>query len=212
MTEEQTLQRNTSPDCIKNFSKRNLNILEEDALRFGLNHHSLPKKFNSYDTKANLEQLIYSIKKNENITLNSEIKDEIKFVFKQFSNNAKRLCSNPKNSSFHRTLKQLSDDSSIKICKFDKGKGTAILNKKDYFLKLDDIVEDKSKFRKIKNKSKIHSIIRKEKSISYYIKKYLKNYDSEITNSLTPSGSQPGKLYGLIKFIKMSAHYDQWFL
>ena len=53
------------------------------------------KSFNSYDTKANLEQLIYSIKRNKNITLNSEIKDEIKFVFKQFSNNAKRLCSNP---------------------------------------------------------------------------------------------------------------------
>ena len=51
----------------------------------------------------------------------------------QFSNNAKRLCSNPKNSSFHRILKQLSDDSSIKICQFDKGEGTAILNKKNYF-------------------------------------------------------------------------------
>ena len=35
-------QKNTSSDCIKNFSKRNLNILE-DALRFGLNHHNLPK-------------------------------------------------------------------------------------------------------------------------------------------------------------------------
>ena len=123
-------------------------------MRYGLNHHSLPKKFNSYDSKANLEQLIYSTKKNENITLNSEIKDKIKFVFKQFSNNAKCLCSNPKNSSFHRTLKQLSDDSSIKICKFDKGKGTAILNKKDW--KLNDIIEDKLKFRKIENKSKIY--------------------------------------------------------
>ena len=83
---------------------------------------SLPKKFKGYNTKTNLEQLIYSIKKNENVTLNFEIKDKIKFVFKQFSNNAKRLCSNPKNSSFHQTLKQLSDDSNIKICKFDKGK------------------------------------------------------------------------------------------
>ena len=100
-----------------------------------------------------------------------------------------KLCSNSKNSS-------------IKICKFDKGKGTAILNKKDYFLKLDDVIEDKSKFRKIENKLKIHPIIRKEKSISYYIKKYLKNYDSKITNSLIPSGSQPGKLYGLAKVHK----------
>ena len=61
-------------------AKKNLNILEEDALCYGLNHHRLPKKFNSYGTKANLEQLSYSIKKSKNITLNSEIKDEIKFV------------------------------------------------------------------------------------------------------------------------------------
>ena len=62
--------------------------------------------------------------------------------------------------------------------------------------------EDKSKFREIENKSKIHPIIRKEKSISYYIKKYIKNYDSEITNSLIPSVSQPGKFYGLAKVHK----------
>ena len=105
-------------------------------------------------------------------------------------------------------INDISDESSIKICKFDKGKGTAILNKKDYFLKLDDIIEDKSKFRKIENKSKIHLIIRKEKSISYYMKKYLKNYDSEITNSFIPSGSQPGKLYELAKVHKDGAHYD----
>ena len=69
-------------------------------------------------------------------------------------------------------------------------------------MKLHDIIEDKSKFRKIENKTKIHSIIHKKKSIFYYIKKFLKNYDSKITNSLIPSGSQPGKLYGLAKVHK----------
>ena len=38
-------QRDKSPDCIKNYSKRELTIAEEDALRYGLNHHILPKKF-----------------------------------------------------------------------------------------------------------------------------------------------------------------------
>ena len=118
----------------------------------------MTKKLNSYDIEGNLEQLIYSIKKNEYITLNSKIKNEIKFAFKQFSNNAKRLCSNPKNTSFHRNLKQISDGLNIKICKFNKGKESAILNKKDYFLKLHSITDDKSKFSKIENKSKSHPI------------------------------------------------------
>ena len=70
------------------------------------------------------------------------------------------------------------------------------------FLKLDNIIDNKSKFSKIENKSKGHPIISNEKSISYFIKKYVKNYDSEITNSLIPSRSQPGKLYGLVKVHK----------
>jgi len=40
----------------------------------------------------------------------------------------------------------LARDSTIKICKFDKGNGIAILKTKDYFEKLDKIVEDQSKF------------------------------------------------------------------
>ena len=33
-------QRDKSPDCIKNYSKRQLTITEEEALRFGLNQGS----------------------------------------------------------------------------------------------------------------------------------------------------------------------------
>ena len=47
------------------------------------------------------------------------------------------------------------DDSNVKICKFNKDKGIAILNKNDkIFFKLDNIIDDKSKFSKIENKSK----------------------------------------------------------
>ena len=40
-------QRDKSPDCIKNFSKRELTITEKEALRYGLNHHILPKNFDT---------------------------------------------------------------------------------------------------------------------------------------------------------------------
>ena len=36
-------ERRKSLDCVKNLSSRNLTI-EEDALRFGLDNHILPKK------------------------------------------------------------------------------------------------------------------------------------------------------------------------
>ena len=68
----------------------------------------------------------------------------------------------------------------------------------DYFLKLDRIIEDGSKFIEVKLQDDvIHPIIQKENSIAYYVKRYLRKVDGYTT--LIPSGSKPGKLYGLAK-------------
>ena len=37
-------ERRKSRDCVKNLSSRSLTIEEENALRFGLDNHILPKK------------------------------------------------------------------------------------------------------------------------------------------------------------------------
>ena len=82
--------------------------------------------------KANIEQLAFSIRKNENVQFDEDTSDEIKFALKRFSTNAKRICSSCRNHALHKTLKHLANDNTIKICKFDKGKGTAILDSSDY--------------------------------------------------------------------------------
>ena len=195
-------QRDKSPDCIKNYSKRQLTVTEEAALRYGLNHHILPKNFDNNTIKASIEQLAFSIKKNENIKFDEEISDEIKFALKRFSTSAKRICFSHRNCVLHKTLKNLSKDNEIKICKFDKGKGIAILDSSDYYSKLDSIALDQSKFIQINQNIKVHPIISKEKSVTYFIRKYLKNYDSEVIRKLISSGSKPGRIYGLVKLHK----------
>ena len=195
-------QRDKSPNCIKNYSKRELTIAEKEALRYGLNHHILPKNFDNNTMKASIEQLAFSITKNENIKFDEDTLDEIKFSLKRFSTNAKKICSSHRNRALHKTLKNLSNDNAIKICKFDKGKGIAILDSSDYYSKLDSIVCDQSKFIQINQNTKVHLIISKEKSVTYYIRKYLKNYDSEVIRKLIPSGSKPGRIYGLVKVHK----------
>ena len=50
-----------------------------------------------------------------------------------------------------------------------------------------------------KEESKSHPLIAREQSIRYHIQKYLKPYGNEIIRHLLPTGSTPGKLYGLIK-------------
>ena len=38
------------------------------------------------------------------------------------------MCNNPRNVALHQTLNNLATDSDIKVCKFDKGNGAAILD------------------------------------------------------------------------------------
>ena len=74
------------------------------------------------------------------------------------------------------------------------------MNTEDYYGKLDEIVNDKSKFAELKEEEGIKAIIQKETSITYYNKKYMKKVEGYA--KLIPSGSKPGKLYGKAKVHK----------
>ena len=66
------------------------------------------------------------------------------------------------------------------MCIFDEGKGVAVLNSDHYYAKLEVIVNDTSKFVEIKAENQsIHPTIAKKRSITYYIRKYLKEFGEE---------------------------------
>ena len=196
-------QSSKCPDAITNLSKKILTPKEFHALRFGLNHPILPEKVKQDQIKINLEKLMYTVKRhNPTINFDDEFRDDIKFHLKKFLTTANQLCSEPQNRSLHCTLRKLKCNTAIQVCRYDKGKGVAILNKEDYYKKLDKIVLDSKKFMKIDNNTKQHPIIAKEKSIEYYVKRYFKKYDKSILERLHSSGCAPGKLYGTIKVHK----------
>ena len=95
--------------------------------------------------------------------------------------------------------------SKIKLCSFDKGNWLAILNSTDYD-KLDQIVNNRSKFTVIKlDPKKPHPVIQKQNSVYYYIDRYLKALiDDEIRSDISPSGAQPGKVYCMCKIHKQA--------
>ena len=192
-------QRHSSPECLKNLSSKQLSIKEEEALRFGLGHHIPPPKIRTDSVKLSIERLVYSLKKNTGISPDQDFKDKVKFNFCKFIHQANNFCASRSNKSIHKSLKLLANNNDIKVCRFDKGNGVVLLNSCDYLSKLDDIVNDQTKFMQIPIDKKQHPIKTKEKSIEYYIRKYFKNYGKETINELIPSGSNPGKLYGLIK-------------
>ena len=123
-----------------------------------------------------------------------------------FSNTARHICSSKRNRRKHYVLKRLASDKTIRICKFDKGTGVCILNSNDYTNKLNSIISDTTKFRKVdigKSELKNHPVIKKYEKVKRYISKYITkdHYDEQIISRMTP-GSSPGKLYGLIKVHK----------
>ena len=73
--------------------KKNLNIPEQNASRYGLNHPILPRQVQKDRIKVAVEQLVYKLKRNTDVSLNLEIKDDFKFLLKRFMDDANRACS-----------------------------------------------------------------------------------------------------------------------
>ena len=153
--------------------------------KFAINHHYiLPENIRVDRLKASIEKLASSCQAKSGIPIEKYYKYQTKFHFRKFLNDAKISCNNHKNRSFHTLLKTLSADETTKVCKFDKGKGTAVLNSVYYYAKFDHVIEDSSKFTLIQANDNVHPIISKEQLIKYYIRKYLKPFGEEIVRQL----------------------------
>ena len=76
----------------------------KETLRFGLDNHTLPKKPEDDDIKCNVEPTLHSLIANGGLAIDYESRNEIKFATKNFTNNAKGLCSGCKNVALHGTF------------------------------------------------------------------------------------------------------------
>ena len=106
-------------------------MAEEEALRFGLQHPIMSKKIRGDRIKCRIEKLVYTLETRYKAKIEDEMKDQIKFYVRKFMNEAKTLCGTRSNQALHRSLKSLADDESIKVCKFDKGRGVVVLISND---------------------------------------------------------------------------------
>ena len=98
-------------------------------------------------------------------------------------------------------LKNLGKNKDVVICRPDKGRGVVLLNRKDYINKMKDILNDFTKFTKLRYTDIFALTTKLEDKVNRFIKKLLSL--SVITldesKSLKPTGSNPAKLYGLPK-------------
>ena len=207
-------QSKFAPDCITVIGEINLTVHERNALQFGLKHHILAKSFDTDKVKANIECAVDTAISKTNTKTDFDFCDDVKRCFFEFEKKSKFILQSKRNVALHRTLLKLSKNDNICSCPYDKGNGLVVMPRSEYYKKLDSIVEDQSKFVKINvdhSSPKSHPIVAKERSIGYYVRTYLMcdcghgcDCDNKAFKKLIPSGTSPGKLYGLCKVHKES--------
>ena len=103
----------------------------------------------------------------------------------------------------HKVLKNLHKNKDIVILKPDKGNGVVVLNKLDYIKGINDIINDKQKFKELSTDPTIN----REGKLQRFLRELKKKgkIDKDIYSSIYPTGSQPALIYGLPKMHKINS-------
>lgn len=202
-------ESNDPEKVIFNFSNRQLNKNEKSLLAKGLNLSVPPKVLNYADFLHPFEQAYYHLF-NDNKQLTPEQLDQISSTIK--SSACECLDSyDPKleqnlSDDEAQALKSLLNDDSIIVQKSDKGNSVVILNKADYVKRMNELLNDTSKFKKVKVKqgNDYNYIINQQLRITKMLHKLVKkgSMTNELYEELKPVGTQPSVLYGLGKVHK----------
>ena len=100
-----------------------------------------------------------------------------------------------------KILENLAKDENIIITRPDKGNGVVILNKGEYLEKMNDIIGDTTKFRKVAG-DVFYNIIKLEDKPNRILRTIKEKIGLTNYNYLYASGTVPGVMYGLPKIHK----------
>ena len=134
--------------CFINLSDHILSQAEKDFLNLGLNFHIQPK-YNKLHKQTEIEALygsLLELQKNKKITINPRLADQLASESTKHRNPYYR-CS--LSSDLKNAAKELKNNDKLVIRKADKSSTYVILNKKDYLDKINELLDDTSKFKHI---------------------------------------------------------------
>ena len=138
-----------SEETIRNFSNHNLSEREEDILQNGLKYAIPPSMVNKTDVLSTFELIHRSMKSDLKCDADGgRLKAEISVLAHCYTSNYKPSKATLKK---HGILKRLRRNNDIIITHPDKGEGVIILNRTDYIKMINDIIENKNKFKLLNN-------------------------------------------------------------
>ena len=199
-------------DIIHNYSSHILTPDQEYLLIKGLNFALPPKKPRYEDYMLPFELLYrdiskFDVKNDDLLFAKNELRNIAYTSFKTYNKKDHKF----ENISVqeHRAFLELMELEDIIIQKTDKGNGLVLIDKNTYITKLNNILNDETKFTKVrfnKRNKELDYLLKKQNEIKVFLeelesKGVLSAGECKILN---PSGSQPGVLYGLCKVHKGS--------
>ena len=191
---------------IINISFYTLIDIQKEALSLGLKFRFNPIKIDYTGYFLSFEKLVRMLVA-ENIFQcipNSldYVKTNIKSIALKYYYSFRSKLS-PYHKSLIDALKELSRNKDLVITQPDKGTGVVLMNKMDYIRKMEDILQDTSKFV-ISEENLFKSVIKLEDKHNRLMDTLFKNniIDGKTKDLLKASGSRPGIMYGLPKVHK----------
>jgi membrane-bound lytic murein transglycosylase len=135
-------------DNFINLSNHNVTEVQREVLNMGLNCHLQPK-FDIITKKVEMEILYDSISQlvdDGKITINQNLKEELR---SEATKQRSQKCSNVLSKQQWQAAKEIRHIQDLIIRKADKANIYVLMNKQDYINKLDVILSDQTKFKKI---------------------------------------------------------------
>ena len=132
-------------NCFTNLSSYELSEDEKEFLNLGLNCHIEPK-YNKLHKKVEIEVLyqnLLNLESKKVITIDPNLADQLRNESTKHRNVKRKTLLTPKLKAAAKTLRENTD---IIIRKADKSSMYVILDKEEYFTKMDSLLSDTSKF------------------------------------------------------------------
>ena len=184
----------TDDNWVRNISSRPLDKTETQVLSYGLKHSVTPKHIPTEAIVSSVEAVLSRQRE-----LSESAKDNIRSRIASTIQSSSLTDSNLTKDE-RQALKRLKTDENIVILPADKGRVTVVMDKTDYYDKMDTLVNDKQTYEELK-RDPTPSLQRKLNSKLLDLKK-TDVIDIQRYNRLRCRVPQPPKLYGLPKLHK----------
>ena len=191
-----------------NFSQRLITDQEKEILSKGLNFSIPPNKLDYCAFLAPFETLHKKLIKEDIFEKSGYFPASVKAKLKDIAYSGYRSYSRPDflfSKEDIKLLDNLKNDNNIDIVivKPDKGNGVVILGRNDYYKKMNDILQDNTKFQRL-NDSPVKLTLQRENQLKKLLAtlKKSESITPETYDKLYPTGSRIGILYGLPKIHK----------